>query len=174
LISKGGQICDVGCGPSGHIGKYIQQKGFKVTGIDISQTCIEIATQYEKEIDFLCMDMMNTTFKSGTFDGILSYYSIIHTPKIEVPNIIVELNRILKPNGRLLLVVKKGIDEGIINDEWYEGNKIYFTNFIEEEVIKFLEDKEFEIEFRETRKPYNSEIDVERIYIIAKKIKSCR
>src|SRR4051812_17721492 len=29
-------VCDAGCGPSGHIGKYLSDKGHRVTGIDFS------------------------------------------------------------------------------------------------------------------------------------------
>lgn len=114
--------------------------------------------------------MMNTSFEPEKFDGILSFYSIIHTPKKEAPKIIAEFNRILKTNGKVLLVTKKGSNEGIATDDWYEGNKIYFSNFLESELVLCLKDHQFEIEFIETRIPYNSEIDVERIYIIAKKL----
>ncbi len=167
------KICDAGCGPSGHIGKYLQKKGPQVTGIDISPKCIEIASEYEKEIDFHCMDMMQTNFETGNFDGIISFYSIIHTPKMEVPRIFQEFNRILKMNGKLLLVTKKGEHEGVVADDWYEGRQIYFTNYMETDLESYLIGSGFEIEFQETRRPYHSEIDVERIYIIAKKIKNC-
>ena len=172
-LKPNSEVCDAGCGPSGHIGKYLQKKGFKITGIDISPKCVEIATEYEKEIEFHCMDMMNTNFEKDKFNGIISYYSIIHTPKIESPRIFCEFNRILKLNGKLLLVTKKGNNEGIVEDDWYEGNKIYFTNYLERDLEDYINKSGLEIEFQETRKPYNSEIDVERIYVIAKKIKNC-
>jgi hypothetical protein len=39
-------ICDAGCGPSGHIGRYIFDKGLHVVGIDISDKCVELARRY--------------------------------------------------------------------------------------------------------------------------------
>ena len=164
------RICDAGCGPSGHIGKYLQRKGFDITGIDISPKCIEIAKDFEREIEFHCMDMMNTYFEDGHFNGIISFYSIIHTPKNETPRFFQEFNRILKPNGQLLLVTKKGESEGIISDAWYEGNEVYFTNYKETELKEYFASNGFEIEFQETRRPYHSEIEVERIYIIGRKV----
>ncbi len=169
LLKKEGLICDAGCGPSGHIGKYLFDKGHKIIGIDISSNCIEIAQGYQSEIEFKVMDMMNTEFKADKFDGIISFYSIIHTPKKEVTKIIEEFNRILRSDGKLLIVVKKGEDEGIINDDWYEGNEIYFTNFMEEELKSYLNQNSFEIDFIETRKPYDDEFDVDRIYVIGTK-----
>ena len=169
MLHPSSKICDAGCGPSGHIGKYLQKKGFDLTGIDLSPKCIEIAKQYEKDIEFHCMDMMDMQFESSSFDGIISFYSIIHTPKIDVPKIFQEYNRVLKPDGLILIVVKKGTAEGIISGEWYEGNQIYFTNFLENEISDYLTESGFKIISLETRNPYNIEITVDRIYTIAKK-----
>ena len=169
MLHPSSKICDAGCGPSGHIGKYLQKKGLELAGIDISPKCIELATQYEKDIKFHCMDMMDMQFESSSFDGIISFYSIIHTPKIDVPKIFQEYNRVLKPDGLILIVVKKGTAEGIISGEWYEGNQIYFTNFLENEISDYLTESGFKIISLETRNPYNSEITVDRIYTIAKK-----
>jgi len=171
-ITKPGLICDAGCGPSGHIGKYLQQNGYNIIGIDISPDCIDIARGYENDIQFIEMDMMNTSFELDKFDGIISFYSIIHTPKKDVSKIIKEFNRILKPNGRVLIVIKKGDEEGIVSDDWYDGNEIYFSTFTENELKSYFVMNGFEIEHVETRAPYDSEIDVERIYLIAKKVKS--
>ena len=99
----------------------------------------------------------------------ISFYSIIHTPKKEVNSVIKEFNRLLKKGGKLLIVVKKGKSEGIINDDWYEGNEIYFSNFMEADLTSYLNQNSFEIDFIETRKPYDNELDIDRIYIIGTK-----
>jgi hypothetical protein len=65
--------------------------------------------------------------------------------------------------------VKKGEKEGMIKDGWFEGNEIYFTNFMEDELKTYLNQNSFEIEFTETRKPYDNEIGVDRNYIIGSK-----
>src|SRR6478609_625277 len=140
-------ICDAGCGPSGQIGKYLADKGHLVTGIDISQRCIDIAASFNPLMDFKVMDMMRTDFKNGSFDAIISFFSIIYTPKKYVNKIFSEFNRILKPNGKLLVVVKKGSNEGIINDEWYDGNPVYFTHFREDEINDYFSQSDFTIDF---------------------------
>lgn len=170
MLPVGSAICDAGCGPSGHIGKYISDKGHKVTGIDISAKCIEIATSYNPEINFKVMDMMNTDFDDCTFDGIISYYSIIYTPKCHIKKIFREFNRILKKDGKLLLAVKKGTKEGIVDDEWYDSNKVYLSYFVEHEIKDHLENNQFRLDFFETRQPYNFEIRIDRIYAIGTKI----
>jgi ubiquinone/menaquinone biosynthesis C-methylase UbiE len=172
MIHKKGLICDAGCGPSGQIGKYLQDKGHEIIGIDISPKCVKIARNHHPEIEFKEMDMMHTEFRNDEFDGITSFYSILFTPKNEVDKIIREFNRILKIEGKLLIVVKKGKDEGLMYDDWYEGNQIYFTKFIESEMEEYLSRNGFRVEFIDTRNPYEDEIKEDRIYIIGSKEKS--
>jgi ubiquinone/menaquinone biosynthesis C-methylase UbiE len=168
-LSGSSLICDAGCGPSAHIGRYLADKGHKVTGIDISQKCIDIASSHNPQMNFTTVDMMNTGFEDDSFDAIVAFYSIIYTPKKYVPGIFAEFNRILKRNGKLLVVVKKGLTEGLIDDEWYEGNEVYFTHFLENEVKEYFLDSGFVVESFETRKPYDFEFKVERIYAIGSK-----
>ena len=77
-------------------------------------------------------------FENALFIKLFSFYSIIYTPKEFVNLIFAEFNRILKRDGKLLIVVKKGIDEGFIDDDWYEGNRVYFTYFIESEIKDYF------------------------------------
>jgi len=169
MINTKGLICDAGCGPAGHIGKYLLDKGHEIIGIDISPQCIEIARKHIPEIEFKEMNMMSTEFGNDSFEGITSFYSILFTPKKEVDNIIREFNRILKTGGKLLIAVKKGTDEGLMYNDWYEGNQIYFTKFIESEMEEYLSRNSFRIEYLDTRKPYENEIQEDRIYIIGTK-----
>lgn len=169
MLKNDSLICDAGCGPSGNIGKYLVDKGHKVMGIDISQRCIALATSYNPQMNFKVMDMMNTEFENDSFDAIISFYSVIYTPKEYIQNIFAEFNRILKRNGKLLVVVKKGSEEQIIDNEWYEGNKVYFAHFVENEIMSYFSKGNFDINFIDTRKPYDFEFNVERIYAIGTK-----
>src|SRR5690606_22263069 len=120
-------------------------------------------------MDFKVMDIMNTDFEDNSFDAVISFYSIIYTPREFAGKIFEEFSRILKPNGKLLVVVKKGTTEGIIDDEWYEDNKVWFSHFMEEDITRYFNDSNFTIDFLETRKPYDFEFNVERIYAIGTK-----
>jgi hypothetical protein len=64
---------------------------------------------------------------------------------------------------------KKGDTEGCVEElEWFK-TRLYFTNFNEDEIRNYLEASKFRVIFLETRRPYNFEIPVDRIYSIGVK-----
>ena len=67
------------------------------------------------------------------------------------------------------MVVKEGSDEGIIDNEWYEGHKVYFTHFTEKEIEDYFNKSGFTIDLMHKRKPYDFELAVDRIYAIGLK-----
>ena len=55
--------------------------------MDISNRCVELASENAPEISFIREDMLHMSFPDESFDGIISYYSIIHTPRKHVGRI---------------------------------------------------------------------------------------
>ena len=168
-FNKENIILDAGCGPSSHIGRYIFNNGIKVIGIDISDKCVKLAKKYNPLMKFKRQDITELQFENNVFDGILSYYSIIDTPKKYVYNIFDEFRRVLKPSGYLLVVVKAGTQEGYVHNLLGIKAKLYFTLFSKEEIINYFEQARFTLEFIEQRNPYDFEIDNDRIFAIGRK-----
>lgn len=168
-FKPGALLCDAGCGPSGHIGKYLYDNGMRVVGVDISDRCIEIAKKTNPGLEYICNDIAGTSFPDSHFDGIVSYYSIIHTPKKLVPVIFKEFYRILRPGGYLLVTVKEGSEEGLINELIGIKTEIYFSLFSEAEIKDYFVKSGFELVFSESRDPYDFEIQNKRIYAIGNK-----
>jgi len=163
------KIVDAGCGPTAHIGRYLFDKGLNVSGIDISERCIEIASEYNPRMDFLCTDVLDWKPKKNSIDGIISYYSIIFTPKTDVYKLFQVFNSALKPNSKFLVVVKKGEFEGY--QEEVLGIKVnsYLAEYQENEIEKIVKQNGFKIDELITRKPYEYEIKNERIYCLCSK-----
>jgi len=163
-------IYDVGCGPSGHIGKYLFDKGLNVTGIDISEKCIDIAKKYNRDMTFKRMDMMNLQVDDQSIDGIIAFYSIIHTPKDNIDKIFQEFKRVLKTEGKILLAVKEGKGEGLEDNILGSEMSIYFSYFTRNEIETHFMSNGFKIIFLECRVPYSDEIAISRIYAIAERV----
>ncbi len=163
-------VLDAGCGPCGHTTSYLSKKGFNVIGIDISEKCIELAKEHKPDVHFEVGDFSELKYGNDFFDGIISYYSIIDTPKIFIKNVLYEFKRVLKPGGVLLLTVKEGRTEGYQDELLGIETEMYFTLFTKDEIDKYLLEKRFEIIKLEQRKPYPDEIEMDRVFVIAKKI----
>jgi len=169
-FNKDSLICDAGCGPSAHIGRYLFDKGIKIIGVDISEKCVELARINNPEMKFECADISNMPFDDNTFDGLISYYSIINTPKIYVSKLFNEFSRVLKTNGYILVTVKAGTAEGYIDDLLGVKTKIYSSLFTQKEIVACFSQAGFLLEFFDKRNPYNFEISNERIFAIGKKV----
>jgi SAM-dependent methyltransferase len=168
-FDKDSLICDAGCGPIAHTGRYLSDKGLNVIGTDISDRCIEIAKTYNPGMKFIRTDFFEWDFPEKYFDGILSLYSIMYTPKNFINDLIKIFHKALKPYGKLLLVAKEGINEGYVSEILNIKTRVYETYFTEQEIKDFLLNYGFDIKYFYTREPISTEINIKRIYAIAEK-----
>lgn len=168
-LNSGSLICDAGCGPSGHIGRYLADKGMVITGIDISDRCIELASALNPDMHFAREDFARMSLESDSFDGVVSYYSIIHTPKNILHKVLREFYRVLKPGGLLLIAVKAGYEESLKTDLLGIETAILLSLFNETEIKDHLIKNGFDIFFSEKREPYEFESKYDRIFVIGEK-----
>jgi hypothetical protein len=101
--------------------------------------------------------------------AIISYYSIIDTPKDKIDIFFQNFYKKLQPKGKLLVVVKEGNSEGFIEEVLGIQTKIYYSLFSEQELENYFLNNGFKIQHLETRKPYDFEIEATRIYAIGEK-----
>jgi SAM-dependent methyltransferase len=97
-----GPVADLGCGP-GHITAYLDGRGLAAFGVDVSPAMIELARPAYPGLRFEVGSMSALTIADGTLGGVLSRWSMIHTPPPEVPGILAEFHRVLAPGGHLLI-----------------------------------------------------------------------
>ncbi|MFF4213263.1 class I SAM-dependent methyltransferase [Streptomyces sp. NPDC001796] len=100
--SGDGQVADLGCGP-GHVTAYLDELGLTVFGVDASPAMIELARQAYPGLRFDVGSMAALNTADGMLAGVLSRWSIIHTPPPELPLILAEFHRVLAPGGHLLV-----------------------------------------------------------------------
>lgn len=168
-FTKDSILFDMGCGPSGHIGRWLFDKGLDVAGIDISGRCLEIASRHNPGMRFLGMDMSDLAIGDGEVDGIIAFYSIIHTPKVHVPRLFREFHRVLGKGGKLLVTVKEGGEEERLDEFLGFDTTIHFTHFRRREIETYFVEHGFKLLLLDSRAPIEEEIAVSRIYAIGEK-----
>jgi|GEM_PF-1580796 len=108
IAIKGNKILEVACG-NGDLSVFLAKLGFRVTGIDISNTGIHQAKSHaEKEnvVDrtrFLVMDATKLDFPDNTFDCVIFPEVMEHVTSSR--QYISEAIRVLKPGGRIVVSV---------------------------------------------------------------------
>ncbi|MDX3767482.1 class I SAM-dependent methyltransferase [Streptomyces sp. NBC_01707] len=100
--SGDGQVADLGCGP-GHITAHLDKLGLPVFGVDASAAMIKLARNAYPGLRFDTGSMAALNIADGLLDGVLSRWSIIHTPPQELPVVLAEFHRVLAPGGHLLV-----------------------------------------------------------------------
>lgn len=141
----GNLILDAGCGV-GEDCKYVEQKGFKAIGIDFSKGMLEIAKQKYPQGNFQLMDMQNIKFPSNTFDGIMSNCSLFHIPREQLKQVLVEFRRVLKEEGKLLIILQEGTIEDMVDEPYRPGVRLYMNYFTIESISTILNENDFEVE----------------------------
>ena len=132
------KVLDAGCGAGIPISQMLSEH-FDVTGVDFSEAQIKLAKKHVPKANFICQDMTKLDFPENTFDGICSYYAIIHIPREEHQALLIYFHRMLKPEGFALLCLgaEHLIDE---IDENYLGTRMYWSHYDTETYLKMLMD----------------------------------
>lgn len=132
LIPQGGKILDAGCG-DGRDCKIFSDRGFKVTGIDLTPEFLLMASHKVPAANFYPMDMRQLSFEDNYFDGVWSCASIVHMDGSGVAQFLKEAKRVLKPNGVLYLAAKEGPKPVV-----YGPKTFFFYN--ERDISSFISD----------------------------------
>jgi ubiquinone/menaquinone biosynthesis C-methylase UbiE len=136
-------VLDAGCGAGIPISQMLSER-FQVTGVDFSEAQIDLARKNVPGARFLCEDMTKLDFPENTFDGITSYYAIIHIPREEHRALLTNFYRMLKPNGIGLLCLGA---EHLVDDidENYLGARMYWSHYDTETYLNILNECGFSV-----------------------------
>jgi ubiquinone/menaquinone biosynthesis C-methylase UbiE len=169
-VKELGDVCDLGCGP-GHIARYLRDAGTTVFGVDLSPRMLEEARKRNPDISFMEGAMMSLDIPDATLAGIAAFYAIVNTPRESLPHVFREMQRVLMPEGLLLLSFHIGDETLRPNELWGRAVSMDFFLFQPSVIQHDLKSAGFAIEEVFEREPYPPDVEYQsrRAYIFARK-----
>lgn len=109
LAPRPAAVLDAGCGTGRMIG-YLAglDSELVIAGSDLSPSMLEVARETHPGLELVVGDNEDLPFDDGRFDGVLAWYSTIHTPPHRLGDVFREFFRVLRPGGSLLLGFQAG------------------------------------------------------------------
>lgn len=141
---EGEKILDLGCGTGIPFDRYLTEKGYSVTGVDIAKKHVKKARKNVPDAEFIQGDFFENDFEENSFDSIVSFYAIFHIPREEHSRLLEKIRYWLKDDGAILITL--GAEEEMDNLEGeIGGEKMVWSSFSPEENIRLVEDSGFEV-----------------------------
>lgn len=80
LLPNAARVLDLGCGAGVPTSRILVDRGFDVTGLDISSVQIERARRLVPQATFVQADMVTWDCQPGSCEAIVTLYALIHVP----------------------------------------------------------------------------------------------
>ena len=136
---KKGQVLDM-CSGDGTNSIYLASKGFKVTGVDISPTAVEIAkkrgSKRKISCDYLVRNVLDLKFDQK-FDFIFDRGCFHHIPEKDKPKYAFLVNNLLKKNGKFYLLCFSDKNPPVKKNMSKENIRFFFSEYFN---ILFIKD----------------------------------
>jgi cyclopropane fatty-acyl-phospholipid synthase-like methyltransferase len=151
LLPSEAVVLDLGCGAGVPVTRWLADRGFAVTGVDVSATQLELARTYVPDGTFIKADMSEVVFGPESFEAVVAFHSIIHVPRTEHPTLLESIHRWLGPGGALLATMTVTDYEGRKEDWEGWGAPMVWSHFDRDANLAMLRDAGFEIRYAEPR-----------------------
>ncbi len=146
-LKTGSKVLDLGCG-CGVPDAQLLSRRFEVVGVDISEVQIARARRLVPQATFFHSDMTRIRFLNASFDGAICFYSIIHVPLAEQPDLIDRVGRWIRPGGPFVMIAGATPWTGTEANWLGSGSEMYWSHAGGDSYAQWLEHAGFEIRRR--------------------------
>ena len=150
-LQPGAAVLDLGCGAGVPATRWLTERGFAVTGVDLSERQLDLARKLVPGATFLKADMTELNFDAGAFDAVVAFHSIIHVPRREHPTLLQKVRRWLKGDGLFLATLTLTDFEGEDGDWEGWGAPMRWSHYDAETNVAMLRRSGFAVVYAEPR-----------------------
>jgi SAM-dependent methyltransferase len=141
FLPPGATVLDLGCGGGAPVGLHIVGQGFKVTGVDSSQTLISLCRSRLPDQEWIVGDMRSLAL-GRLFHGILAWDSFFHLPHEDQRRMFKVFAEHAGPST--ILGFNAGPSHGVAIGS-YRGDPLYHASLDASEYRALLTDVGFEL-----------------------------
>lgn len=157
LADEPGPVADIGCGP-GRVTAHLHALGLtSCFGVDLSPGMVATARRRHPGIRFDEGTMTALDLPDAGLAGALAWYSLVHTPPAELPGVLGELARVLRPGGHLLVAVKVGDESMRLERAYGRPVSLDVFRFPPDRVTELLGSAGLPVQARLVREPDEAE-----------------
>jgi SAM-dependent methyltransferase len=170
LVRGQGPVADLGTG-SGHVARFLKERGVDVFGVDFSSRSIALARDAHRDLglEFREDDFLALRLADGLLAAVVAFYAYVHLEPADLPAAFGEVARVLRPGAPFLVGFHLG-DERIHVEEWLGAQVgIDWRFFPMATVTGALEAAGLAVEAKMERAPYANEYPTSRGYVLARK-----
>ena len=167
-----GRLLDYGCGDGQFLNMAKEFSG-KVCGVDVSSVAIEKASKAYPEIPFVLLEGDKLPFAEGSFDTISVIDVLEHL--LDVETALEEMNRVLAPNGCLLIAtseltrLKMMLISLAFLDKYFFPSSPHIRYFTRKSLAQILNKKGFEVVAYKKNRTYFGFIPQGQLVVARKK-----
>ena len=144
-LSSGDAVLDAGCGAGVPVTTQLVDADLEVVGIDLSSAQVRLAGSHSPGAHLAQADLVALPFGDRSFDGLVSYYAVIHVPRSEHRAVFGEFRRVLVPGGVALLCLGAGDVAEDHDPESWLGAPMFWSHFDAETNLEMLRDFGFDV-----------------------------
>jgi ubiquinone/menaquinone biosynthesis C-methylase UbiE len=165
-LEPGSSVLDLGCG-SGEPADVEISKEHQVTGVDISQTQINLARQNVPIGYFLHGDAGSVEFPPSSFDAVVSFFTLEHIPREEHQIVLQRINNWLRVGGLLLISIEAGDCDDVMG-EWL-GVPMFISCYDPETMKQMVNEVGFELLETAIETQLEGGIDIPFLWVLGQK-----
>jgi SAM-dependent methyltransferase len=162
-----GTVADLGCGP-GRVTTHLSSLGLHAFGVDLSPAMIAVARRTYPGLSFDVGSMTALDLEDGVLGGIVAWYSVIHTPPVELPLVFGEFHRVLAGGGRFLVAFQAGDERVHLEHAYGHAVSLDAYRLPPDQVAELLSRAGLSVQARLLREPEGLE-KVPQAYLLARK-----
>jgi cyclopropane fatty-acyl-phospholipid synthase-like methyltransferase len=126
MLAPHSTVLDLGCGTGVPIARALSVASHRVLGVDISRAQLALARRQVPEAQLVRADLSRCHFRPVSFDAVVIFYAMFHTPLSEHPLIIRRISEWLRPGGCVLATLSPSREAGYTED--FFGTEMYWSN----------------------------------------------